>query len=59
MVETEEAENQLKKEYKIEGVIGQGAFATVRKGKHRETKERIAIKILSKKKMAEEEILGM
>ena len=55
----EEAENQLKKDYKVEGVIGQGAFATVRRGKHRETKEPVAIKILSKRKMTEEDIVGM
>ena len=49
----------MKKDYKIEGVIGQGAFATVRKGKNRETGERVAIKILSKRKMTEEDIVGM
>jgi len=32
-------------------VIGTGSFATVRKGKNRATKERVAIKILSKRKM--------
>jgi len=55
----QEAENQLKKDYKIESVIGQGAFATVRKGKHRVTGDRVAIKILSKRKMTEEDIVGM
>jgi len=35
-------------EYKIEGILGKGSFATVRKGKHRETGERVAIKIISK-----------
>ena len=60
MVEDEESsQNQMKKDYKIEGVIGQGAFATVRKGKNRETGERVAIKILSKRKMTEEDIVGM
>jgi len=55
----DEAENQLKKDYKIESVIGQGAFATVRKGKHRKTGDRVAIKILSKRKMTPEDIIGM
>lgn len=36
-----------------------GAFATVRKGKHRETGDHVAIKILSKRKMNEEDIAGM
>ena len=50
------AQDELKKEYKIKHVIGQGASATVRLGKHRETKEAVAIKILSKKKMTEEDV---
>jgi serine/threonine protein kinase len=44
----EETDKQIKLDYKIESVIGKGSFATVRKGKNRETKERVAIKILSK-----------
>jgi serine/threonine protein kinase len=39
------------KKYKIGPVIGEGAFATVRKGKNRETKERVAVKIMHKHKM--------
>ena len=35
-------------DYKIEGVLGKGSFATVRKGKHRASGEHVAIKIISK-----------
>jgi serine/threonine protein kinase len=38
----------IRLEYKIEGILGKGSFATVRKGKHRESGERVAIKIISK-----------
>lgn len=31
----------------------------MRKGKHRETKERVAIKILSKKRMTEDDVVAM
>ena len=49
----------MKIDYKIEGIIGQGAFATVRKAKNRETGDRVAVKILSKRKMSPEDIVGM
>ena len=52
---TEDAQNLIKVDYKIEGVIGKGAFATVRKGKHRESGDRVAIKIIKKNKMEEED----
>ena len=42
-------EKKIKVDYKICSIIGKGSFATVRKGKHRKTKEKVAIKILSKK----------
>lgn len=57
--ETNEAEKQIRVDYKIESVIGSGAFATVRKGKHRQSQEKVAIKILSKRKMNEDDIVGM
>jgi len=46
-------------EYKIEGVIGKGSFATVRKGKHRSTGERVAIKIISKRKLTPEDKIAL
>jgi calcium/calmodulin-dependent protein kinase I len=52
----EETDKQIKLDYKIESVIGKGSFATVRKGKNRETKERVAIKILSKRKMTDADV---
>ena len=49
----------IKETYKIEGTIGKGSFATVKKAKHRETGVRYAVKVLSKKKMNDEEKLAM
>lgn len=34
--------------YKIEGDLGQGSFATVKRGTNKKTGERVAIKIISK-----------
>lgn len=49
MVDSKKEERTgIRIEYKIEGVLGKGSFATVRKGKHRESGERVAIKIISK-----------
>jgi serine/threonine protein kinase len=50
MVEKKEKEERtgIRVDYKIEGVLGKGSFATVRKGKHRATGEKVAIKIISK-----------
>ena len=45
----------IKDTYKIERAIGKGSFATVRKCKNRTTNEYFAVKILSKRKMAEED----
>mmetsp|Transcript_42350 Transcript_42350/g.64983 ORF Transcript_42350/g.64983 Transcript_42350/m.64983 type:complete len:129 (-) Transcript_42350:589-975(-) len=49
----------IKDTYKIEGTIGKGSFATVKKAKHRQTQERFAVKVLSKKKMTEEDKIAM
>ncbi len=49
----------IKDTYKIEGTIGKGSFATVKKAKHRQTQERFAVKVLSKKKMTEEDKVAM
>ena len=54
-----ETDKQIKIDYKIESIIGKGSFATVRKGKNRATGERVAIKILSKRKMGEEDVVSM
>ena len=45
--------------YKIEATIGRGSFATVKRAKHRETGERFAVKVLSKRKMSDEDKLAM
>ena len=50
---------ELYKDYKIESVIGKGTFATVRRGKNRCTGEKVAIKILSKEKMAPDDVAGL
>ena len=49
----------IKETYKIEGTIGKGSFATVKKAKHRETGTRFAVKVLTKKKMSEEDLLSL
>ena len=49
----------IKETYKIEGTIGKGSFATVKRAKFRQTGERYAVKVLSKKKMNEEDKLSM
>ena len=50
-----EGYRNIKDTYKIERTIGKGSFATVRKCKNRATGEYFAVKILSKRKMAEED----
>lgn len=42
----------IKEIYKIEGTIGRGSFATVKRAKFRATGERFAVKVLSKRKMS-------
>jgi serine/threonine protein kinase len=49
----------IKETYKIEGTIGKGSFATVKKAKNRATGERYAVKVLSKKKMSDEDKVAM
>ena len=49
----------IKETYKIEGTIGKGSFATVKQAKHRETQVRYAVKVLSKKKMSDEDKIAM
>ena len=45
----------IKEIYKIENTIGRGSFANVKRIKHRETGEKYACKVMSKKKMTEED----
>lgn len=45
----------IKENYKIEGTIGRGSFATVKRAKNRATGDRVAVKVLSKRKMSDEE----
>jgi len=46
----------IKETYKIEATIGRGSFATVKRAKLRATGERFAVKVLSKKKMSEDDM---
>ena len=46
-----------KTKYKIIGTLGKGNFGSVKLAKHRETKEKFAIKVLRKCKMSEAEIV--
>lgn len=54
-----ESSKNIKDVYKIEATIGKGSFATVKKAKNRATGERFAVKVLSKKKMTEEDKIAM
>ena len=49
----------IKETYKIESTLGRGSFATVKKAKNRATGVRYAVKVLSKKKMSEEDKVGL
>ena len=49
----------IKETYKIEGTIGKGSFATVKKAKNRATGVRYAVKVMSKKKMSDEDKQAM
>ena len=46
----------IKEIYKIQRTIGKGSFATVRKAKNRVTNEYVAVKVLSKRKMAQDDV---
>ena len=54
-----EGYRNIKETYRIEGTIGKGSQATVKKAKNRKTNERCAVKVLSKKKMDEADLLAM
>jgi calcium/calmodulin-dependent protein kinase I len=45
--------------YKIEGDLGQGSFATVKRATNKKTGERVAIKIISKSQLSEDDKLGL
>lgn len=45
----------IKETYKIEATLGKGSFATVKRAKHRETGERVAVKVFSKKKLSDDD----
>lgn len=49
----------IKEFYKIEGTIGRGSFATVKKAKHRVTKQKVAVKVLSKRKMNDTDLAAL
>ena len=51
--------DELKETYKIKEVIGKGAFASVRLAVHRKSKMNVAIKIMNKKRMSEEDLVGI
>ncbi|GME79335.1 unnamed protein product [Ambrosiozyma monospora] len=47
---------EFKKDYKFGDVLGVGASGTVRKAKHKKTKQQVAIKIISKKSLNRKQI---
>jgi len=59
MVDAYEYPSNIKEDYKIESVIGKGSFASVRKGKSRATGDKVAIKIISKRKLTDEDRVGL
>jgi len=48
-------QSKIKDTYKILETIGKGSFSSVKKAKKRATGELFAVKVLSKKKMSEED----
>lgn len=49
----------IRDDYKLEGTLGKGSFATVRKARDRVTGESVAVKIISKQKLSEEDKLAL
>jgi serine/threonine protein kinase len=49
----------IKETYKIELTLGKGSFATVKRAKHRVSGERVAVKVLAKRKMNENDKAAM
>ena len=49
----------IKEFYKIESTLGKGSFATVKKCKNRQTGKKYAVKVLSKKKMKDEDKISI
>lgn len=56
---TEGTKSNIKELYKIEGTIGRGSFATVKKAKNRTTKQKVAVKVLSKRKMSDTDLAAL
>mgnify|MGYP000722134783 CR=1 FL=1 len=49
----------IKDKYKIKSTLGKGSFASVKEAKDRVTKERFAVKVLSKKSIKDEDLQSM
>jgi serine/threonine protein kinase len=47
---------QLKEAYKVKDVIGMGAFASVRLAVNRQTRIKVAIKVVNKKRMSDDDL---
>jgi len=45
--------------YKLEGDLGQGSFATVKRATNKTSGEKVAIKIISKQQLSEDDKLGL
>jgi len=52
-------DRDLKEDYKIESVIGQGNYSKVRRGRNKATGEKVAIKIISKSKLSPEDLADL
>lgn len=49
----------IKETFKIECTIGRGSFATVKRAKHRQTGERFAVKVFSKKRLTDDDKVAL
>jgi len=50
----------IKDEYKIDpNVLGEGSFGIVKKGRSKQTGEKVAIKIITKRTMTEEDNIAL
>jgi len=55
----ENSVTKMKEVYKVKTLLGKGAFSTVRLASNRQTKEEVAIKIMKKKELCEDDVVGL
>lgn len=55
----DQAHRNLSDHFKLEGVLGKGSFATVQKATNKKTGEKVAIKIIDKSQLTEEDRVAL